>query len=682
MVHQTVRLGVGGQDKTASGYSNGIQFGRSYGGTASTPSSPYTSVSAALKPIRSPSSYSHFGGVSYGVGGLTGLRNSGTSGDVKNVIDRDHNLLSRRSSIDRAPSTNGTDYTSPFSSFSSGRYPSSTLSSRDSGSGVFVNSFSKLGGYSRNKSQNLASNIVSESEEDSKEVTDVSERYVIVTSRACSTEEDSNLRNKLTGISVTKTEKMERKTNRVVHITNGTQTADDILLPATKNAASTNAPKINTPRRLNIGGRYLNQLHHQDSNESQSPKPGRGGWRESVYGVDYSAKSRAQTQPPTSPQPTQNLSMMEQRKIERDTMLEEEFKKQVQLEIEREKRRLRQLERKARWEKDELKNQELEEEIQRRKQITAELAEKEASLKAAEEQRRRDVSNLQANKMPNVISAPQDPIQKVNDWKRQNSLQTADPPSTGEMSCSQLWDVDDHKTEPPVVHLRENVSQKLPYLRKSETSRYSRDSEATLRQDTLTSEPKVNGIAPSSSRRSSIHPSGSNSYATQHTDIDDLLKDKFPTRPEPSSNRTKGIAKSPSLRRDYYGDGSGDSDEEDVKLVYKSWKSKEIFQRMSTDVQNLLMKSHKRQITVPMLMDVCRNKNHDRRFTDAEEKSFRGYKTVNELLTESGVDVKKLEEAALQLCRFGQAQSEFGSYLDLDSTLQEQWEDLEISADQ
>ncbi|VDP68474.1 unnamed protein product [Echinostoma caproni] len=42
----------------------------------------------------------------------------------------------------------------------------------------------------------------------------------------------------------------------------------------------------------------------------------------------------------------------------------------------------------------------------------------------------------------------------------------------------------------------------------------------------------------------------------------------------------------------------------------------------------------------------------------------------------------RLEDAALQLCRFAQAQSEFGSYLDLDSSLQEQWEDLEISSDQ
>ncbi|CAH8873927.1 unnamed protein product [Trichobilharzia szidati] len=42
----------------------------------------------------------------------------------------------------------------------------------------------------------------------------------------------------------------------------------------------------------------------------------------------------------------------------------------------------------------------------------------------------------------------------------------------------------------------------------------------------------------------------------------------------------------------------------------------------------------------------------------------------------------RLEDSALQLYKFGQAQSEFGSYLDLDSTLQEQWEDLEISADQ
>ncbi|CAH8679377.1 unnamed protein product [Schistosoma rodhaini] len=42
----------------------------------------------------------------------------------------------------------------------------------------------------------------------------------------------------------------------------------------------------------------------------------------------------------------------------------------------------------------------------------------------------------------------------------------------------------------------------------------------------------------------------------------------------------------------------------------------------------------------------------------------------------------RLEDSTLQLYKFGQAQSEFGSYLDLDSTLQEQWEDLEISADQ
>ncbi|OON23496.1 hypothetical protein X801_00590 [Opisthorchis viverrini] len=43
---------------------------------------------------------------------------------------------------------------------------------------------------------------------------------------------------------------------------------------------------------------------------------------------------------------------------------------------------------------------------------------------------------------------------------------------------------------------------------------------------------------------------------------------------------------------------------------------------------------------------------------------------------------QRLEESALQLCRFAQAQSEFGAYLDLDSSLQEQWEELEISPDQ
>ncbi|KAG5443484.1 FH1/FH2 domain-containing protein 3, variant 2 [Clonorchis sinensis] len=473
---------------------------------------------------------------------------------------------------------------------------------------------------------------------------------------------------------------MQRNSHKLPVVANSTQTADDILLPSTKNSGSATpaGPKLSTPRRLNIGGRYLTQLQKQES-DPQSPKPGKGGWRESVYGIDYSSKSRAQTQPPQSPQPVQNLSSTEQRKLERNRKLEEEWKNQIQLEIERESRRVRQLERKARWEKDEMKNKEIEEEIQRRKQIAAELREQEASLRNAEEQRKRELpSNLVSEN-----TQSQDPIQKVNAWKRQNALQDADPPSAGEMGGSQLWDVEEQACEPAVVQLREKHTHH-PQLRKSEVSRYSRDSEATIRQDTLTSEQKINGTVPNlaSRRRSSINTAGSISYAMQHTDIDDLLKDRPSSRSDAISSKKKEVSGPPSPRREYYRDESGDSDEEEVKLVYKSWKSKEMFQRMTTDVQNLLMKSHKRPINVRMLMDICRNKYHDRRFTDAEEKNFRGYKTANELLTESGVDVKKLEESALQLCRFAQAQSEFGAYLDLDSSLQEQWEELEISPDQ
>ncbi|OON23497.1 hypothetical protein X801_00591 [Opisthorchis viverrini] len=433
---------------------------------------------------------------------------------------------------------------------------------------------------------------------------------------------------------------MQRNSHKLPVVANSTQTADDILLPSAKNSGSTTSagPKLSTPRRLNIGGRYLTQLQKQES-DPQSPKPGKGGWRESVYGIDYSSKSRAQTQPPQSPQPAQNLSSTEQRKLERNRKLEEEWKNQIQLEIERESRRVRQLERKARWEKDEMKNKEIEEEIQRRKQIAAELREQEANLRNAEEQRKRELPS-------NLVSAntqSQDPIQKVNAWKRQNALQDADPPSAGEMGGSQLWDVEEQACEPAVVQLREKHTHHHPQLRKSEVSRYSRDSEATIRQDTLTSEQKINGTVPNlaSRRRSSINTAGSISYAMQHTDIDDLLKDRPSSRSDASSVKKKDVSGPPSPRREYYRDGSGDSDEEEVKLVYKSWKSKEMFQRMTTDVQNLLMKSHKRPINVRMLMDICRNKYHDRRFTDAEEKSFRGYKTANELLTESGVDVKK-----------------------------------------
>lgn len=540
-------------------------------------------------------------------------------------------------------SNTGTDYTPSLSSLSSGRYPSSSLSSRESGSGRILNQTKPANVYSRANSANLATQPLQEEQNESGEA---SGKYFVAISRACSTEEDTNFRSKLTGISATKTEKMERPIDHT-YLTNGTQTTDDILLPATRGSASSPTSKMNIPRRLNIGGRYLSQLTRQE-NEPQTPQTGRGGWRESVYGVDYLAKSRAQTQPPSSPlitttatthppatTATSNLSVAEQRRLERDRMLEEEWKNQIQLEIERERRRLRQLERKAKWEKDEQKNQELEEEIKRRRQVAAELAEKEAQIRA-EEQRRKETQAHRGFEP----SSSQDPIQKVNDWKRQHSFHDADPPSAGEMSGSQLWDVVEKPNESEAVQLRESAVRTRPHLRRSEASRYSRDSEATIRQDTLTSEPKHNGGLGGigSRRRSSVFMSGTNSYVTQHTDIDDLLTEKFPSAAEASSGLSKGLTD----RRDYYADGSGDSDEEQIKLVYKSWKSKEIFQKMTTDVQNLLMKSHKRLINVRMLMEVCRNKYHDRRFTDAEEKMFRGYKSANELLTESGVDVKKV----------------------------------------
>ncbi|CAH8679295.1 unnamed protein product [Schistosoma rodhaini] len=661
--------GLKSRDLT-SNYSNGYLSNKNFGSNVSSPSAQYNST----KPLGT-TSYPNFG-TSYtsDIYGSRKLRASSVTG--KNDIN-DYTYGSGRLS------NSGTDYSSNFSSFSSGRYPSGSISSsRDSGSVKDYNNLSKsTGNYHRPSVSSLSSSIVKEEDEIDELNNNSSTKYIVVTSRATSTEESSQYRNKLTSISATKTEKTEIKMPRPVNIHNYTQTGDDIILPPTKVSSSLpNGEKVSGPRRINIGGRYLRQLSGNED-DTQSPKPGRGGWRESVYGVDYLNISRAQTQPPTSPSPaTNNITPNEQKRIEREKMLEEDWKKQIQLEIERENRRLRQLERKAKWEKDEIKNRELEEEIKRRKQIAASLAEKEANYKSDfHAQQNKDHQSAQklpiAKKFETIIS--QDPIQKVNSWRQQNSLQEADPPHAGEMDNSQLWDMPPKTPSSDIVKLR---SQNRQPSGKSDVVRYSRDSEATLRQDTLTSSGNSapiyeNGV--SNRRRSSAM---SASYFSKHTDIDDILKDNVSSKQ--GRKTSKDMLNDIGKRKDYYADGSGDSDDDQCKIVYKSWKAKEAFQKMPTEIQNLLMKSHKRQITIPMLLNVCHNKNHDRKFTDLEEKNFRGYRTMDELLIESGIDVKKLEDSTLQLYKFGQAQSEFGSYLDLDSTLQEQWEDLEISADQ
>ncbi|CAH8660575.1 unnamed protein product [Schistosoma guineensis] len=661
--------GLKSRDLT-SNYSNGYQSNKNYGSSVSSPAVQYNSTKSL-----GTTSYPNFG-TSYTSDIYGSRKNRASSITGKNDIN-DYTYGSGRHS------NSGTDYSSNFSSFSSGRYPSGSISSsRDSGSVKDYNNLSKsTGNYHRPSVSSLSSSIVKEEDEIDESNNNSSTKYIVVTSRATSTEESSQYKNKLTGISTTKTEKIEIKMPRPVNIHNYTQTGDDIILPPTKvSSPLPNGEKVSGPRRINIGGRYLRQLSGNED-ETQSPKPGRGGWRESVYGVDYLNMSRAQTQPPCSSSPvTNNITPSEQKRLEREKMLEEDWKKQIQLEIERENRRLRQLERKAKWEKDEIKNRELEEEIKRRKQIAASLAEKEANYKSDfHAQQNKDHQSAQklpiAKKFETIIS--QDPIQKVNSWRQQNSLQEADPPHAGEMDNSQLWDMPPKSNSSDIVKLR---SQNRQPSGKSDAVRYSRDSEATLRQDTLTSSVNSapvyeNGV--SNRRRSSAM---SASYFSKHTDIDDILKDNVSSKQDRKTS--KDMLNDIGKRKDYYADGSGDSDDDQCKIVYKSWKAKEAFQKMPFELQNLLMKSHKRQITIPMLLNVCRNKNHDRKFTDLEEKNFRGYRTVDELLTESGIDVKKLEDSTLQLYKFGQAQSEFGSYLDLDSTLQEQWEDLEISADQ
>ncbi|XP_041375857.1 FH1/FH2 domain-containing protein 3-like isoform X2 [Gigantopelta aegis] len=69
--------------------------------------------------------------------------------------------------------------------------------------------------------------------------------------------------------------------------------------------------------------------------------------------------------------------------------------------------------------------------------------------------------------------------------------------------------------------------------------------------------------------------------------------------------------------------------------------------------------------------------------SDDDDANFKGYSSANEMLEHLGVDVKKLEDCALQIYRYHSgSQGDFGTYLDTQATLDEQAEELEGFQDQ
>ncbi|XP_064640833.1 FH1/FH2 domain-containing protein 3-like isoform X12 [Lineus longissimus] len=92
------------------------------------------------------------------------------------------------------------------------------------------------------------------------------------------------------------------------------------------------------------------------------------------------------------------------------------------------------------------------------------------------------------------------------------------------------------------------------------------------------------------------------------------------------------------------------------------------------ELQMLIVRKGGAKVTIVDLLDICKK---PKPINLTSDKKFRGYKTMDELLESHGVDVKKLEDCALQLYRYTGSQGDYGTYLDLELSLDEQWDELE-----
>ncbi|BFZ13123.1 hypothetical protein BsWGS_16162 [Bradybaena similaris] len=101
-----------------------------------------------------------------------------------------------------------------------------------------------------------------------------------------------------------------------------------------------------------------------------------------------------------------------------------------------------------------------------------------------------------------------------------------------------------------------------------------------------------------------------------------------------------------------------------------------------------VLQSKKGLVTITDFISLCEKPAPQRKLitvpgAEDNDQNFTGYKTAEELLESMGVDVRKLEDCALQIYRYHSgAQADFGTYLDLESTLAEQADELEGFTDQ
>ncbi|KAK3086683.1 hypothetical protein FSP39_021897 [Pinctada imbricata] len=102
-----------------------------------------------------------------------------------------------------------------------------------------------------------------------------------------------------------------------------------------------------------------------------------------------------------------------------------------------------------------------------------------------------------------------------------------------------------------------------------------------------------------------------------------------------------------------------------------------------------ILKKNKGSVTIGDILNLC-YKPPDSKVIKvpgvtslAEDLHFRGYGSVKELLENLNVDTQKLEDCALQIYRYHNGtQGDYGTYLDLESSIDEQQEELEGFQDQ
>nr|XP_022343255.1 FH1/FH2 domain-containing protein 3-like isoform X8 [Crassostrea virginica] len=102
-----------------------------------------------------------------------------------------------------------------------------------------------------------------------------------------------------------------------------------------------------------------------------------------------------------------------------------------------------------------------------------------------------------------------------------------------------------------------------------------------------------------------------------------------------------------------------------------------------------ILKNNKGSVTINDILNLCIKPPQPKVIrvpgvtNPEDELHFRGFTSANQLLEYLGVDTNKLEDCALQIYRYHNGtQGDYGTYLDLESTLDEQQEDLEGFQDQ